>query len=292
MGGCISNSFKLSGACSRKEDPNDYDPTYIRIFGFFTILCAIVVLAVGSVQYIISVRVGFGANLGNGFILPAGAFWGGIFSFIAGFLALFHGFRQPFYNFNRPSGLYGAGACYPCTCAKMASLIAFLAMLICIGGAIWDFQCGRFYGLNLCYVCAAFNALAAICCLIIWAATLTQFGPCCSCCFTEYDRRHDGYAMEARDFFSYKNTMSGWYIHSQSVNSLFVDIDTNYLILLLQKHRTRTLSHSRSILRYKNTMSGRYIQFLLTLCWSILIYTHYSHCISFIARKNSTRMRS
>ena len=209
MGGCISNSFKLSGACSRKEDPNDHDPTYIRIFGFFTVLSAIVVLAVGGVQYVISVGLGWGVNLGNGFILPAGAFWGGIFSFIAGFLALFHGFRQPFYNFNRPSGLYGAGSCYPCTCAKLACFIAFLAMLISIAGALWDFECAYLYSSILCIISGVFNVLAAICCLIIWAATLTQYGPCCSCCFTEYDRRHEGYAMEARDFFSYKNTMAG-----------------------------------------------------------------------------------
>ena len=253
MGGCISNSFKLSGACSRKEDPNDHDPTYIRIFGFLTLLCAIIVLGVGSVQYIISVRIGYGVNLGNGFILPAGAFWGGIFSFIAGFLSMFHGFRQPFYNFNRPSGLYGAGSCYPCTCAKMASLIAFLAMLISIGATIWDIYCAAYYGLLLCIIGAVFNGVGAICCLIIWAATLTQFGPCCSCCFTEYDRRHEGYEMEARDFFSYKNTMSGRYYHT-----LLHSLTLIFIFTMLSRTKP-----------YKNTMSGRYSHYH-TLVFSML----------------------
>jgi hypothetical protein len=146
MGGCISNSYRVCGACTRKA-PEDRDPTYVRIFGFFAFLSACIVIGLDTFVYaVVGLKYGVQLDLGNGFMLPVGAWWGGIFPFLAGFLAMFHGCRQgcfarcccPAYcDPNRRLGLYN-GPCGPCSCGKISALLAAIGVVIALLGAVWD----------------------------------------------------------------------------------------------------------------------------------------------------------
>ena len=217
MGGCISNSCRVTGACSKREDSNDRDPTLIRIFGFFTFLFSIVVLCIGAASYAYCQRKSIALDLGFSYILPCGGFWGGIFSLLTGFMAMFHGIRLPFgNNLNRRGDFYRWGLCYPCSCAKLGSFFALVSFVIASAAAIWDIymylqrlRLGLTISIAV-IITGVFNALIAMNCLIIFGGTIVQHEPCCSCCWSDYDRRYEGYEMDARDFFSYKNTMAGF----------------------------------------------------------------------------------
>jgi hypothetical protein len=166
MGGCISNSYRVCGACTRKA-PEDRDPTYVRIFGFFAFLSACIVIGLDTFVYaVVGLKYGVQLDLGNGFMLPVGAWWGGIFPFLAGFLAMFHGCRQgcfarcccPAYcDPNRRMGLYN-GPCGPCSCGKVSALLAAIGVVIALLGTVWD----AFAGLVRCLPLFLFRWLLAV----------------------------------------------------------------------------------------------------------------------------------